>query len=217
MEKYVTYVLDDEPDMVELVSSYLRAQGHIVRSFTDSNRFLNDFSGHEARCLVLDLQMPELHGLEVLDQIKAWLPVMPVIFISAHADVPMAVRMMKQGAFDLLQKPFTHEEFLACLDRAMIWSADIHARYQDARKVWCGLQSLTPRETEILDFLLVGLTSREISERLSISRFTVDHHREHIMSKLQSPSLSGLTSSVAQAKAVFDSDAYRLKFSPRVV
>jgi DNA-binding CsgD family transcriptional regulator len=99
----------------------------------------------------------------------------------------------------------------------MIWSADIHARYQDAQKVWCGLQKLTPREKEILDFLLGGLTSREISDRLGISRFTVDHHREHIMSKLQCPTLSGLTSSVAQAKAVFELAAYRWKLSALAV
>jgi two-component system response regulator FixJ len=217
MEANITYVLDDEPDMIELLSSYVESRGRLVKTYTDPKRFLEEFQGARAACVILDLQMPELHGLDVLERIKGWVPVVPVVFISAHADVPMAVRMMKQGAFDLLQKPFTKEAFWACYDRSLAWAQSLDARYQHVRQIWCGIQSLTPRETEILEFLLAGLSSRAIAEQLGISRFTVDHHREHIMTKLHSPSLSGLTSAVAQAKAVFEQESYQLRFAPQAV
>jgi FixJ family two-component response regulator len=202
--KPTVYILDDEADIVELISIFLADRDILLKKFTKGEPFLEQFNGANHGCLIMDIQMPGLNGIEVLEKIKGWLPVFPVLFISAHANVPITVNLMRQGAFDLIQKPFTKEELLGRVDRAIQWSRDVREAHKEATETWNGMQSLTQREREILDLLLDGMSSKEIAEKLDISRFTADHHRAHIMDKLKSPSLSGLTSAVAKAKTTFD-------------
>jgi FixJ family two-component response regulator len=205
MSRPVVYVLDDEADIVDLVEVFLKDQDVEVRKFTRPEDFLTDFDGTPEGCLIMDIQMPGLNGVQVLERIRGWLPVFPVVFISAHANVPITVTVMQHGAFDLIQKPFDREEIVKRTRRALEWSKDIRVKFKDSAETWSGMQSLTQREREIMDLLLAGMSSREIAAKLDISRFTVDHHRAHIMDKLKSPSLSGLTSAVARAKTIFES------------
>ena len=205
MTRPIVYVLDDEVDMVDLVDVFLKDQNVELRKFTRPDDFLAEFDGTPEGCLVMDIQMPGLNGVQVLERISGWLPVFPVVFISGHANVPIAVTLMQQGAFDLIQKPFDREELITKTRRALDWSKDIRVKYKESAEVWSGMQTLTQRECEVMDLLLAGMSSREIAGKLDISRFTVDHHRAHILDKLKSPSLSGLTSVVSRAKSIFES------------
>ena len=202
--KPTVYILDDEADIVELISIFLGEREIDLRKFTKGEAFLEQFNGINPGCLIMDIQMPGINGVEVLEKIQGWLPVFPVLFISAHANVPITVNLMQKGAFDLIQKPFTKEDLVGRVDRAIQWSRNVRDTHKEATATWNGMQSLTQREREILDLLLDGMSSKEIAEKLDISRFTVDHHRAHIMDKLKSPSLSGLTSAVARAKTTFN-------------
>jgi RNA polymerase sigma factor (sigma-70 family) len=202
--KPTVYILDDEHEIVELISIFLADHQVEIKKFTKGEVFLEHFDGTNAGCLIMDIQMPGIDGTQVLEKIVGWLPVYPVLFVSAHANVPITVKLMQRGAFDLIQKPFTKEELVTRVERAIKWSQEIRQSHKESSVIWTGMQSLTQREKEILDLLLNGMSSKEIAEKLSISRYTVDHHRAHILDKLQCPSLSGLTSAVAKAKATFE-------------
>jgi two-component system, LuxR family, response regulator DctR len=204
MNKSRIYILDDQQEVVDLAALFLTGLDVDLRKYTNPEKMLADFDGAVDGCLIVDLQMPNLNGIQVLERLRGWLPMFPVLFVTAFADIPLTVSIMQAGAFDLIQKPFSRDDLVKRVMLALAWSKDLRTRQKESIEIWIAIQSLTTREMEILDHLVAGMSSREIGEKLAISRFTVDHHRAHILSKLSVSTLSGLTSAVSRAKTLFE-------------
>lgn len=206
MAKPVVYILDDDADMVEISSLILSGLDVKIKKYTDARKMLAEFDGCEEGCLLVDFQMPERSGLQVLEEIRGWLPLFPAVLLTGHADVDITLKAMKIGAFDLLQKPVAEHELLELVGNALAWSKNIRLKNADSVALWAAMQSLTRRELEVLDIILAGFSSREIGEKLNISRFTSDHHRANILSKLKLPTIGALLSQVTRAKLLFENN-----------
>lgn len=155
-----------------------------VRTYNSARAFLDTYRPQERECLVSDVRMPEIGGLEFLRLVRERRHVLPVIFITGFAEVGTAVEAMKSGAFDYIEKPFSHQIFLDKVQAALAESETLIATELQRRTRAAQLAVLTPTEMKILKLVAQGLSSREVSDRLGISTRTVDNHRGHMMEKL---------------------------------
>jgi FixJ family two-component response regulator len=183
------YVVDDDPAVREALSSLLTANGKNVRLFACGADFLGVERDDAPACLILDLEMPDMNGLEVQQLVAATLP---IIFISGRGDIDSTVKAMKGGASDFLAKPVDETQLLASVERALcehriaredaLRHADLVARYR----------SLTPREQEVLPLLVAGRLNKQIGAELGITEYTVQVHRGNIMRKMKADSFAAL-------------------------
>jgi FixJ family two-component response regulator len=187
----LVYVVDDEASVREALSTLLRANGKQVQLFTSGQGFL-DFARRDAcACLLLDLKMPGLGGLEVQKLISAKTSI-PVIFLTGRGDIPSTVSAMKGGAVDFLTKPIDEEALLASVERAL---RQDYVKRQEAiehAKLIARYESLTPREREVLPLLVRGLLNKQAAFELGITEYTVQIHRGHIMRKMEADSFAAL-------------------------
>jgi two-component system, LuxR family, response regulator FixJ len=189
------YLVDDEPDVTRGLSWLLESVNLQAEAHHRADSFLSSLSGRSGpACAVLDLRMPGLSGIEVMERLVSRRPDVPIIFLSAHGDVPSAVRAMKLGAFDFLQKPFNPQQFLECINRARQVAVERHAEWLKRRDYDESLARLSGREREVLELMLEGGSSKEIGRRLDISPKTVDVHRANILRKLEVANARELTS-----------------------
>lgn len=189
------YLVDDEPDVTRGLRWLLESVGLTAEEHHRAEPFLASLALHaDAACAVLDLRMPGLSGIEVMEQMIARRPDVPIIFLSAHGDVPSAVRAMKLGAFDFLQKPFNPQAFLECINRARLAAGERHREWLKRRDYDHSLSRLSGREREVLELMLDGGSSKEIGRKLHISPKTVDVHRANILRKLEVANARELTS-----------------------
>jgi FixJ family two-component response regulator len=185
------YIVDDEASVGEALSALLRANGKRVRIFTSGNDFLNCARRDSCACLILDLRMPGLGGLEVQKLISAKTSI-PVIFLTGRGDIPSTVRAMKEGAIDFLTKPVDEEALLSSVERALLQDrANRREAIEHARLV-ARYESLTPREREVLPLLVGGLLNKQAAFELGITEYTVQIHRGHIMRKMEADSFAAL-------------------------
>jgi len=195
----MVYVVDDDPRVGEALSSLLRANGKIVRMFTSGQDFLDVRREDSCACLVLDLKMPGLGGLELQKLISAKTSI-PIIFITGRGDIPSTVSAMKGGAIDFLTKPIDEAALLTSVERALQQDrANRHEAMEHARLV-ARYESLTPRERELLPLLVRGLLNKQAAVELGISEYTVQVHRGHIMRKMQADSFATLVKFAAKLK-----------------
>jgi FixJ family two-component response regulator len=190
-ENEVIYIVDDDAKVRDALSSLLRANGKDVRLFASGTEFLSFERKDTAACLILDLKMPGMNGLEVQRVISAQISI-PVIFITGRGDIPSTVKAMKGGAVDFLTKPVDEAILLAAVESALekdrvarreaLGHADLLARYR----------SLTPREQEVLPLLVSGLLNKQAAAELGITEYTVQIHRAHIMRKMKADSFATL-------------------------
>ena len=179
------YLLDDEPDVTRALSFMLASVGISARSFNKPDEFLATFAHEDgAACFIVDLRMPGTGGIEVLEAVHARRPDVPVTFLSAHGDIAIAVRTMKLGAFDFLQKPFEPQAFLDTVNRMMRIAGERFAEREERRRTDEKLACLSPRELEVMEQMVTGASSKEIGRILGISPKTVDVHRTNVMRKL---------------------------------
>lgn len=187
----VVYIVDDEANVGEALSTLLRANGKQAHIFTSGQAFLDFRRQDSSACLILDLNMPGLGGLEVQRLISAK-AVLPVIFLTGRGDISSTVRAMKGGAVDFLTKPVDEKELVTVVERALL---EDRTRRQEAmehaRLVEC-YDSLTPREREVLPLLVNGLLNKQIAFELGITEYTVQIHRGHIMRKMEADSFAML-------------------------
>lgn len=180
------FLVDDEPDVTRGLSWLLESVGLAAEAHQVAESFLGALDSCPGpACAVLDLRMPGLSGIEVMERLIARRPDMPIVFLSAHGDVPSAVRAMKLGAFDFLQKPFNPQQFLECINRALRASSERHAEWLKRRDYDASLSRLSTREREVMEHTLAGRSSKEIGRILTISPKTVDVHRANILRKLE--------------------------------
>jgi len=179
------FIVDDEPEVTASLAWLLKSVNIPARTFNSPTAFLSAVrTATGPICAVLDLRMPEMSGLELQQQLIAEKLEMPLIFLSAHGDVPAAVNAMQMGAVDFLQKPFNPQNFLKCINRILRQAKERYDSRERALALRAHLEKLSAREIEILDALIAGQTSKEIARRFEISPRTVDVHRANIIRKM---------------------------------
>jgi two-component system response regulator FixJ len=187
----VVFVVDDDADIRDSIRELLRTAGYAVRSFASAMEFLAEKHGNGG-CLIADIRMPQMDGLELQEEIIRRKIGLPVIIITGHSDIPLAVRAMKTGAVDFIEKPFTAEILLASVQRALEVGRLTRGKAAAAATAERLLSLLTPRERNVLDQLVIGRPNKIAAHELGISPRTVEVHRANIMHKMNAHSLSDL-------------------------
>ena len=188
-------MVDDDADVRDSLRVLLEASGFTVRVFTSAIHFLAD-SGPKSGCLIADIRMPDMSGLELQEEIVRRQIQLPVIVMTGHGDVPLAVRAMKAGAVDFLEKPFDDNLMLASVRRGLEAGSRAASRAAEVEAAKNLLAALTPREHSVLDKLVKGRSNKIAAYELGISPRTVEIHRAHIMDKMNASSLSDLVRTV---------------------
>lgn len=185
------FIIDDDADFRDSMQWLLESTPYKVESFASAQLFLDQYDGR-AGCMLLDVRMPEINGL-ALQQLMLERDIrLPVIIITGHGDVPMAVNAMKNGALDFLEKPFDDEVLLRLVDRAMAEAGKRFSEQNEQRELLELYETLSRREREVMQLVVTGNSNREIAETLGISPKTVEVHRSRVMSKMRAESLAQL-------------------------
>jgi FixJ family two-component response regulator len=195
--KEMVYIVDDDPRVREALSSLLRASGKGVRMFSSGQEFLDFRREDSCACLILDLKMPGLSGLEVQRSISARTSI-PVIFITGRGDIPSTVTAMKEGAIDFLTKPVDEAALLACVEKALQQDRANRSKAIKYASLLTRYESLTPRERQVLPLLVRGLLNKQAAYELGITEYTVQIHRGHIMRKMEADSFATLVKLAAE-------------------
>lgn len=188
----VIWVLDDEPIVRQSLRWLLESIDLQVRDFARAQTFLEALEDENPACVLLDIRMPDMSGLEVQQLLQTRMPHLPVIFMTGHGDIAMAVRAMRAGAWHFFEKPFRDQELLESVQGALRWQEEQLEQKQNQQSFLRCLQTLTPREQEVFDALITGKTTKQFAAELGISTKTVDVHRFHLMQKLGVDSIATL-------------------------
>ena len=194
------YVIDDDESIRELLTWLMARNGIRCQSFPDARSFLKAYRTDAPGCLILDLRMPGMSGLDLQAMLKAQGAMLPVIFLSGRADVSAAVQAVKGGAFDFIEKPFDYKRIVALVRECLARDADSRAQREVRKDVAARLAQLTPREREVMERVVAGKLNRVIAEELEISIKTVEAHRAHIMEKLGVDSVARLVQAVTSSR-----------------
>jgi two-component system, LuxR family, response regulator FixJ len=186
------YVVDDDDGMRRALDTLLSTVGYKTAVFSRPTEFLARYNPELSGCLVLDIRMPEMSGLELQQHLNRMGSMLPVIFITGHGDVPMAVQAMKEGAFEFIQKPFRDQELLDRINHALKLDADNRGTAARRSEVQQRLNALTPRERQVMDLIVEGSANKVIAIDLGLSERTVEIHRAKVMEKMSARSVAHL-------------------------
>jgi two-component system, LuxR family, response regulator FixJ len=186
------YLVDDDPSVTEALGLFLTTEGLSVRRHSSARSLLNSLKADETGCVVTDMRMPEMTGLELIQAMKAQGVSMPVILVTAYADVPLAVQAMKMGAVEMLEKPFDYEALLVTIRETFQRTRADEERKAKTQAILKRFSALTKREKEVLAGLLKGHSNKVIAHDLGISMRTVEVHRGTLMMKMEAKSLPEL-------------------------
>jgi RNA polymerase sigma factor (sigma-70 family) len=188
----VVYVVDDDPSVGKALERLIRTAGYDVRTFTSPFDFLHTTHPDAPACLILDVNMPALNGLELQEYLADQEFSLPIVFISGHGTVPMSVKAMKAGAVDFLPKPFSDEDLLSAVSLAV--DADRRARREQEQlnRLLERLATLTPREREVFRLVVAGMLNKQIASELGTVEKTVKVHRARVMAKMGAQSVADL-------------------------
>jgi len=186
------FIIDDEEPVRDSIGMLLDTVGLAHRGFEDANTFLQAWRPDWKGCLVLDIRMPGMSGLELQEKLLAQGSSLPIIFITGHGDIPMAVEAMRRGAIDFIRKPFRDQELLDRINQAMALEEAQRERSQHMARARTVHASLTPREAEVFERVTAGQANKVIAIELGISERTVEIHRSQVMHKTHSRSLADL-------------------------
>lgn len=189
-EKRLVHIVDDDDAIRRSVSFALKTSGFQVRTYGSGSEILKASAELEEGCILLDIRMPGMDGLEVQDALKGKGVTLPVVIMTGHGDVSLAVRAMKAGAIDFIEKPFQKALLLSAIEQGFGRLRHASANREQANNAAVKLQALTPREREVLSGLAQGLPNKSIAYDLGISPRTVEIHRANVMSKLGARTLS---------------------------
>jgi FixJ family two-component response regulator len=186
------HIVDDDDAMRDSLKWLLESRGLEVELYDSAETFLKAFDNSFCGCLVLDVRMPGMNGLELYEQLQARASTLPVIFITGHGDVPMAVSALKKGAADFIEKPFKDQDMLRLIEACMTQDRASAAKRAESASVAQRRDSLTQREREVLDLVVAGKLNKQIADELGISIKTVEVHRSRVMQKMGANSVAEL-------------------------
>lgn len=190
--KPTIYVVDDDKAVRDGLTALLDVHGHELRAFESAERFLDAVTTAATGCAILDIRMPGMSGLELQRELKRRGIPLPVIIITGHGDVPLAVAALKAGAVDFLEKPFDSDALLASIDEALRRGMAALGSTFDRTTVAARVEQLTPREREVMDLVVAGHPNKVVADRLKIAVRTVEIHRARVMEKTAARNLSEL-------------------------
>ncbi len=188
----IIYVIDDDDAVRQSLEFLLRTAGHTVRSFESAKAFLEILPQLRSGCIITDVRMPDISGIDLLRRVKQLDADIPVIMITGHGDISLAVEAMKLGAVDFLEKPFDDDQLLAALKATLSRDADLAERKAELSEINDKLAALSNRERQVLDGLVAGNANKTIAFDLGISPRTVEIYRANLMTKMAANSLSDL-------------------------
>lgn len=188
----IVFVVDDDVSVRESLEPLIRRAGWKPETFSSARDFLSRIRDETPSCLVLDVELPDLNGLEVQERVAANRTEMPIIFITGHGDIPMSVRAMKAGAAEFLTKPFERDVLLAAIRRAIERSRVALVQASELKLLNQHYASLTPREREVLVWVVSGLLNKQVGAELGMTEATVKAHRGQVMQKMKADSLADL-------------------------
>ncbi|MAC67542.1 MAG: DNA-binding response regulator [Proteobacteria bacterium] len=194
MKEFV-YIVDDDEAVRDSLKWLLEGNGYSVKVFENAEQLLDTQAGQEhslTGCLILDVRMPGITGIELHDELLTKKINIPVIFITGHGSVTLAVKSMKKGAIDFLEKPFSEEEICKLVDGALKKDRESNDKKENNLKAQCLLAKLTPRENQVLERITAGRLNKQIADDLNISIKTVEAHRANIMTKVEARTVAEL-------------------------
>jgi FixJ family two-component response regulator len=197
----IVYVVDDDNLVRRGLESLVKSSGLCVETFPSALEFMEANRPDAPGCLVLDVRMPGLGGLELQRQLAEMDVRIPIIFITGHGDIPIAVRAMREGAFDFLTKPIRGPDLLDAIERAIARDRELRKERAELAELRMRFASLTPRETEVLNLVIAGLLNKQIAGKLGASELTIKTHRAHVMEKTGADSLAHLVRMFEKLKA----------------
>ena len=186
------FLVDDEPGMLKALARLLEAEGFTVRAFTSAKTFLESYHAEALGCVVLDVAMPELDGLELQQRLTQSGVLLPIVFLTGHGDIPTSVRAIKAGALDFLTKPVKDADLLRAVRAALQRAAEQRELIRETALLHQRYSGLTPREREIMAHVVAGELNKQVADALGIGEHTVKVHRSRIMEKMGVPSLADL-------------------------
>jgi FixJ family two-component response regulator len=186
------YVVDDDEAVRDSLQWLLEGKDYRVRCFDSAETFHSRYDPREVACLIVDIRMPGISGLELQDRLVERKSPLPIVFITGHGDVPMAVTTMKKGAMDFIQKPFKEEELVGLVERMLEQALDSFNESQTAANRDALMAKLTSREAQVLERIVAGRLNKQIADDLGISIKTVEAHRANIMEKLNANTVADL-------------------------
>ena len=195
MKTATVFLVDDEPEMLKTLTRLLRARGFTVCAFSSACEFAMAYQPIDPSCLVLDVAMPGINGLELQRRLTRDGVLLPIVFLTGHGDIPMSVRAIKAGAVDFLTKPVDHADLMRAVRAALERSVAQAAEHAEVADLSARLASLTPREREVLEHVIAGKLNKQIAADLGTSEQTIKIHRMHVTAKL------GIVSAVELARA----------------
>ncbi|MBS1200021.1 MAG: histidine kinase [Proteobacteria bacterium] len=193
------FVVDDDEAVRTSLRLLLKSVGLPVETFASAQEFLDQFDPGRAGCLVLDIRMPGMSGLELQQHLNDRHSIMPIVFITGHGDVPMAVEAMQAGAVDFIQKPFRDQDLIDRINRALEKDREMRGELRERDEIRRRMSQLTPREREVLELVTQGKANKVIAGDLNVSQRTVEIHRARVMEKMGANSLAHLVRMVIEA------------------
>ncbi len=188
----VVFVVDDDPIVCTSMKRLIRTLGLEVQTFNSAQEFLRAKRPNAPGCLVLDVRLPDLSGLDLQQELAKAHIELPIIFVTGHADIPMSVRAMKAGAVEFLTKPFREQDLLEAIQHGIAQDRETRERRAAISELQQRLDSLTPREQEVFPLVVSGLPNKQIADQLGASEKTIKVHRGQLMRKMEAESLADL-------------------------
>lgn len=198
------YVVEDDEAVRDSLELLLKSAQQLVSTYHTANAFLSDYSEKMAGCIVLDIRMPGMDGMELQKKLNDRHSILPIIFVTGHGDVPMAVDAMKEGAVDFIQKPYREEALLEKIEAALAQDREQRKTLGEKQEIVRRVKTLTPRESEIMERMIAGQANKVIAIELEISQRTVEIHRSRVMHKMGTHSLAHLVRMVLSVKDRID-------------
>lgn len=201
-EQQTVYVVDDDAAMHKILRRLVGSVGLRVETFGSASEFLDVASPHTVGCAILDVRMPGMSGLDLQRELRERRVWLPVIVVSGHADVSMAVRAMKAGAYDFIEKPFNDHELLEKVQKALEFGEQVRQTEQRRQLIDDRIATLTPRERQVMEMVVNGMANKQVAAELGLSEKTIEVHRKHVMDKMQAGNVADLIRMAMRASTI---------------